>query len=645
MKKLLLIATSIAILTGLAVYTYSITKSESGAKNLQVQDYCNNYNGENGCKSGTQTDNPPDWENRRWQTPPRGNPMWKESYQDMNVLVGHSQVIYDKSLTSATVNFNTITKDPNAQVQYTFGNNAPQKSNSFKVDTSITELTLKAEIVDSNGKVTATLVIDPQQFVWSHPAVNQPSNYKNGQKGAIVEMFGWPYKDVEQECESLGKMGWMGVKVFPSQEAIFRFDGCENGELNPWYFVYQPVSYRQHARMGTRDELISMINTCRKYNVRVYADAVVNHMTGNGNDAFPDHCSGSNYWGGKNTTAGSPFYTQGYAYQPWNITGQRPGNENPAVPYGPLDFHCERSLNSWSDGFILNYGWLSGLCDLNTEQDNVRQRIADYFTDLMSLGFSGIRIDAAKHISPENLAAIFAKFKANMGGQFPVDFIAYLEVIIGGEKDLLECQNNYYDYAVNFNNLMKQQGLTDSEIYSIKIWSSDYPKEFPICGYWVIPSERFAVENDCHDDQFPGSSSRDMGDKGSVLVKERNEDLHRHFEVELFTRTDGNWQIKLVLSSYSFINDGFGFPDGYSDCALCSTDACKQQCTHSVPKQTAYNPNSCGYDCFENGAWAPNRYTRVHRDLSIVKAMRQWMGLNANVPNSDLGLPQNCQAK
>lgn len=61
--------------------------------------------------------------------------------------------------------------------------------------------------------------------------------------------------------------------------------------------------------MGTRDELISMINTCRKYNVRVYADAVVNHMTGNGNDAFPDHCSGSNYWGGKNTTAGSPFYT------------------------------------------------------------------------------------------------------------------------------------------------------------------------------------------------------------------------------------------------------------------------------------------------------------------------------------------------
>jgi alpha-amylase len=32
-------------------------------------------------------------------------------------------------------------------------------------------------------------------------------------------------------------------------------------------------------------------------------------------------------------------------------------------------------------------------------------------TDLLAVGFSGFRIDAAKHISPDNLAAILAKFK------------------------------------------------------------------------------------------------------------------------------------------------------------------------------------------------------------------------------------------
>ncbi len=55
------------------------------------------------------------------------------------------------------------------------------------------------------------------------------------------------------------------------------------------------------------------------------------------------------------------------------------------------------------------------MADLYTESNYVRQRIADYFTDLLSIGFSGFRIDAAKHISPTNLANIFALLKKNMG--------------------------------------------------------------------------------------------------------------------------------------------------------------------------------------------------------------------------------------
>jgi len=42
------------------------------------------------------------------------------------------------------------------------------------------------------------------------------------------------------------------------------------------------------------------------------------------------------------------------------------------------------------------------------------------------MGFSGFRIDGAKHISPKNLAAIFARLKANMGGKLPADFVTYL---------------------------------------------------------------------------------------------------------------------------------------------------------------------------------------------------------------------------
>ena len=57
-------------------------------------------------------------------------------------------------------------------------------------------------------------------------------------------------------------------------------------------------------------------------------------------------------------------------------------------------------MNSWTDPFQLNYGWLVGLSDLDTESDYVRERIATYLVDLLSVGFSGFRVDAAKHIKP-----------------------------------------------------------------------------------------------------------------------------------------------------------------------------------------------------------------------------------------------------
>lgn len=158
-------------------------------------------------------------------------------------------------------------------------------------------------------------------------------------------------------------------------------------------------------------------------------------------------------------------------------------------------------MNSWTDPFQLNNGWLSGLTDLDTESPYVQDRIAAYFTDLLSIGFSGFRMDAAKHIKPESIATILAKFKSNMGGNdLPEDWITWLEVLLGGEKDLLMCNpNSGYNYGQSLQDLLGKAGLSHNDVMKVKIWQSDYPKEFPACG-WVIPSERFVAQLDCHDD-------------------------------------------------------------------------------------------------------------------------------------------------
>jgi len=262
------------------------------------------------------------------------------------------------------------------EVQYNWNSEGFQSESTYQAGSGLGDdaLALTVKAIDGDGK-EFTVTMEAINFIWQGAAINQDSVYQGGQKGAIVEMFGWPHKDVEQECEYLAKQGWMGVKVFPVTESVFTYDWPQSGELNPWWFYYQPASYKLTGRGGSREELRSMIQTCRSYGVRVYADAVVNHMSGGGNDSL-NHRNGSDSWcspwGAKGTTGTSPYFTHNWTYEYAENTGLIPGLEYPHAAYIATDFHCERSLSSWTDPFQLNNGWLSGLADLDTESDYVR---------------------------------------------------------------------------------------------------------------------------------------------------------------------------------------------------------------------------------------------------------------------------------
>ncbi|KAJ3396209.1 hypothetical protein HDU92_003667 [Lobulomyces angularis] len=583
----------------------------------------------------------PETVNRRsWQTPPRNGTGYVTTYQDYSDLTGYASIEYAADHKSATVTVHTFTKNTNAHVLYSFNGEKATNINKFHVPSDFKEaLKIKATIANT----VTSLELDPLNFLWQ----NTPVNKFDGKKGAIVELFGWPYNDIAKECEFLGKAGYMGVKIWPANEHITTDKYLQDGELNNWYFVYQPVSFKLHSRFGTRDELRSMIETCRSNGVRVFADAAFNQMTGGGNDILEHRklnkestCSS---WGGKEGTAGSPFFTHSNTYKISEFSNQRPALEYPAVPFFPHDFHCERMLgdggpaNQWTDPFLLQYGWLVGMADLNTGSEYVQNRIVDYLIDILSIGFSGFRLDAAKHVSPKELAIIFGKFKKKLGGKLPPDFFTWLEVLMDGDGDkFLACYPGTYNYFLSFNDLLRENGFTNEDIEQIKFFSSDYPKNFPICGSYIIPQSRLLVQNDDHDNQF--GNGRDLGvNKGSILVKEKDINKHRQFEIELFKRKE-DFKIRNILSSYTFADNGAkGFPDGLSDCKRYKgTLPCK-----TVPYTPAYISDSCGYSVIFDGKFTGTKYTRTHRDLSIIYAMREWMGLS-KVNTFDLGLPVHC---
>lgn len=611
---------------------------------------CQTYQ-DNQC-SGNTTVTSPTFANHTWQTFPRNSSQYRASYQGYAFVQGHARTVYTSpSRSEATVALVVQTRDADATVLCSFngGQTFTLSCTSSFFSSNQTEQVYPVIKAMSASHAPATIILDPVDFIWNHPTIDHSSgDYRTGQKGSIVEMFGWPHEDIMKECEFISGAGYLGVKFFPVQEQVMSSEPFNN-VMNPWYFMYQPVSYRLQGRMGTREELRAAVNYCRSLNVRTYADAVVNHMVGCGNDANPNHRNDNNNncatWGVKNTSAdfppsfqdrtngSSPFFSQCFTYLPMEQTNLSPMQEFPAVPYGPEDFHCERALNSWDSPLDLNAGWLTGLVDLNTERENVQQRIADYMTDLLGVGFSGFRIDAAKHIQPTDWAGIFSKLKTNLGGAFPADFIVWMEVLTGGEGDMLLCDpNSGYSYSKGLENDLLAAGLTMTEVTQIKIWFDAYPKQTDIdCGQ--LEMNRKAIQNDDADQQNPGSTSRDMGSDGTILVIDKDIPLHRFFEEKLFTSPNGasdnsnDYPIRMVLSSFwlpANAND-YGIPDGKSDCNVCLVDCSTCDLAQSMNATVAYQKGSSGY----TGNMIGGKYTRVHRDIGIINAMRGWM----NLPN------------
>ena len=560
-----------------------------------------------------------------WNTPPRYTERWQEGFQDMNVLVGYPQLKYNSQLDECMVTvFTKTAKD--LELTYVF-DGVEQTENEKLFDATFLKV-LKIVVKAKTGEI---LELEDVDFVWNSEELATPKYDTKGQKGAIVEMFGWKDTDIAKECKFIGEQGYMGVKVFPHHEQVMSRIPFRD-QMNPWYFMYQPVSYSLNGRLGSRDDFRQMIKTCRSYGVRVYADAVINHMTYNGMDLQKHRFieeKDQYLIGDKYSTYNSPFWTPYKTYE-MNPFTNRSTNclEYPAVPYGPEDFHCQKAITNYKDFETVTSGWLDNLADLNTESPYVRHRIADYLTDLFSIGLSGFRIDAAKHIKPADIANILAIFKDNIGGTLPEDFFTWLEILSGDEADVLFADEGEYSYAGGMDKTLKGLGFTDEDLLKVKFWWSSYPANYNVDNGKVNP-KRKVIQNDDHDTQYADFRGLTQSGKGCILTEGCDPKDHRSFEVKLFEApydVADNTQdapIRMILSSFYTTYNGVkkeGLPDGLSDCER-SCKGEKEDCDKCKEYSLAEYP---GY--LEDGpSYSGSGFTRVHRDEEIIVAMQIWM--------------------
>lgn len=66
----------------------------------------------------------------------------------------------------------------------------------------------------TNAVDGSLLVLDETHFIWTNaPLPPLQGDYRAGQKGSIVELFGWPYPDIAEECALLAQYGYLGFKA------------------------------------------------------------------------------------------------------------------------------------------------------------------------------------------------------------------------------------------------------------------------------------------------------------------------------------------------------------------------------------------------------------------------------------------------
>lgn len=332
------------------------------------------------------------------------------------------------------------------------------------------------------------------------------STVKASSNNAFVHLFEWKWKDVARECEEyLALNGYSAVQVSPPQEHVLL-------NSSPWYERYQPVSYKIEGMLGNKVEFSNMVKRCNRVGIKVYVDAVINHMSG----VLP---IGVERRGSANSTYMRYSYENLYSYDDFH--------------------HCksssDSSISDWSNRFEIQNCELLNLGDLNTSKLSVQLKIANYLNELINIGVAGFRVDAAKHISSNDIYSIKKMLSR--------DVFIFQEVIDHGNS------------VISSREYLKNGSVTEFK------FSSDVGRIFKFGDIkWF-------------------NSSNQLGENWSYIESSKsivfidNHDLQRAYENNILTHRDGSSYILAnifmlawpygypkIMSSYKFTNKNSGSP-------------------------------------------------------------------------------------
>jgi alpha-amylase len=291
------------------------------------------------------------------------------------------------------------------------------------------------------------------------PGVPEPQK-----REVIVQLFNWPFTEVEKVLPRLKELGYSHVHVSPAQRS--------NESVTQWWGRYQPIDFsRIEGPLGNESEFRNMNVKADSLDVKIIADVVLNHMIDVRDLAF------------------DPSFVEFDSSETKIVREKFP-------QFDTDDFHPRCPMR---DGDIKSVQtcWLDNSnADLKTETAYVRCVAKDYLKKLADLGVDGFRFDAAKHIEPD----FFAEVLADIPNTY-----AFGEVIEGNPESFPKVDVlDFYDFPLVAT--MRQAFGFQGDLETLK---------YPACKNKALPGSKAVTFVRNHDIDRGQADDRGLLDEGA----------------------------------------------------------------------------------------------------------------------------------
>ena len=94
----------------------------------------------------------------------------------------------------------------------------------------------------------------------------------------ILHLFQWRINDIIPELKTIKDQGFDAIQISPIQ-------GTKDSGME-WWKLYQPINLKiGNEQIGSKKDLINLIQEARKYNIRIIVDIVLRHVAGD--ESYP----------------------------------------------------------------------------------------------------------------------------------------------------------------------------------------------------------------------------------------------------------------------------------------------------------------------------------------------------------------------